>query len=255
VTDPRHELVRWMTDRDNPLLARNLVNRYWAYLFAKPLFEPIDALPRSDGDANLLDILANDFAEHDFDARYLLHKICTSHFYQLSHESVDKQGILGKFQTRHMPTRLHGAALESVIHQFFGVSTNTLPDADLPQYNTMRPFGPPLERRSDGVKCERYSPAIPIPYSLTFRGSGELVKKIEHEDSRLSRLLKQGKSDEEISEDLFLAAMSRKPNDEERRAVNEFLKKERTKNNMTRKKSFSDLVYALANTTEFLFIH
>lgn len=82
-------LAKWVTDKNNPLTARVLVNRIWAMLFGRGLVETIEdfgvqgSLPTHP---ELLDWLAADFMEHDWDIKYLLKKIMLSATYQQSSE-------------------------------------------------------------------------------------------------------------------------------------------------------------------------
>lgn len=78
-------LAQWLTDKKNPLTARVFVNRIWGMLFGKGLVETSEdfgvqgSLPSHP---KLLDWLAVDFMEHDWDIKYLLKKIMLSATYQ-----------------------------------------------------------------------------------------------------------------------------------------------------------------------------
>ncbi len=82
-------LSKWVTDKNNPLTARVFVNRMWGMLFGKGLVETSEdfgvqgSLPTHP---ELLDWLASDFMEHDWDIKYLLKKIMLSATYQQSAE-------------------------------------------------------------------------------------------------------------------------------------------------------------------------
>ncbi|WP_202795947.1 PSD1 and planctomycete cytochrome C domain-containing protein [Maribacter sp. HTCC2170] len=82
-------LAKWVTDKNNPLTARVFVNRIWAMVFGKGLVETVEdfgvqgSLPSHP---ELLDWLAADFMEHDWDIKYLLKKIMLSATYQQSSE-------------------------------------------------------------------------------------------------------------------------------------------------------------------------
>ena len=73
---------------------------------------------------------------------------------------------------------------------------------------------------------------------------------VETGDGRLKRLLAAGKSDDEIVEELFLAALSRFPDAAEKRAA---LDRVRAKGD--RRAAFTDVVWALINTREFVLNH
>jgi hypothetical protein len=83
----RAGLADWLTNRDNPLTARVYVNRLWAMLFGQGLVKTIEdfgnqgSLPSHPG---LLDWLAVDFMEHDWDIKYMLKKMASSATYMQS---------------------------------------------------------------------------------------------------------------------------------------------------------------------------
>ena len=82
-------LAQWITDKNNPLTARVFVNRMWAMLFGKGLVETVEdfgvqgSLPTHPA---LLDYLAADFMENNWDIQDLLKKIMLSATYQQESE-------------------------------------------------------------------------------------------------------------------------------------------------------------------------
>lgn len=80
-------LADWVTDDKNPLTARVFVNRIWGMLFGDGIvltsedFGVQGSLPTHP---ELLDWLAKDFMEHNWDIQYLLKKIMLSATYQQS---------------------------------------------------------------------------------------------------------------------------------------------------------------------------
>ena len=84
--DRRRALANWLTSREPPWLARNVVNRYWGYLMGKGLVNPIDDLRETNPATNpeLLDALAGAFVASGYDLKALLRLILTSRVYQLS---------------------------------------------------------------------------------------------------------------------------------------------------------------------------
>ncbi len=80
----RPVLAAWLTSRDNAMFARGTVNRVWGQLFGRGLVEPVADL-HDDNPAThpaLLDALAADFAASGHDLRHLLRSICLSDAYQ-----------------------------------------------------------------------------------------------------------------------------------------------------------------------------
>lgn len=79
----RAEAARMFTLPANGRLRRTLVNRYWKQLFGRGIVEPVDDMSAEPWNADLLDWLASDFADHGHDMKYLLRLIMTSRAYQL----------------------------------------------------------------------------------------------------------------------------------------------------------------------------
>ena len=87
----RLELADAIVARDNPLTARVLVNRVWAYHFGKPLVaSPSDFGVRSDPPTHpeLLDFLANYLMENQWSIKALQRLILTSDTYQQASADV-----------------------------------------------------------------------------------------------------------------------------------------------------------------------
>ena len=93
---PRNRLglAQWTVDKNNPLTARVFVNFIWQEIFGKGLvktstdFGLHGALPTH---SELLDWLAVDFMEHNWDIKYLVKKILTSNTYCQSGNVSKKQ--------------------------------------------------------------------------------------------------------------------------------------------------------------------
>lgn len=75
--------ARLFTHPGNGRLARTMVNRMWRKLMGHGLVEPVDEMDLEPWNADLLDWLAVDFAEHNYDLKHLLRRIMTSQAYQL----------------------------------------------------------------------------------------------------------------------------------------------------------------------------
>lgn len=102
---PRNRLglAHWITSPENPLPARVTVNRYWYYIFGRGIIETngdFGIMGARPTHPQLLDWLAKDFVENDWDLHHLLRKIVTSATYRqsgrISPEKLEKdpQNIL-----------------------------------------------------------------------------------------------------------------------------------------------------------------
>jgi hypothetical protein len=75
--------ARLFTSADNGRFARTFVNRIWDRLFGRGIVPAVDDMDGQPFDADLLDWLASDFADHHYDIQFLIERIMTSDAYQL----------------------------------------------------------------------------------------------------------------------------------------------------------------------------
>jgi hypothetical protein len=133
--------------------------------------------------------------------------------------------------------------------KFAGVPAGTraiaLPDPSIPSY-FLNTFGRPL--RNNPCECARGSQPD-LSQALHLVNSTALNDKIAAKKGRLSQLLKQT-DDAAVVEELYLAALSRLPTNEERSAINELMRE-----NPVREEGFEDLLWTLLNSSEFVFNH
>ncbi|MDA0920646.1 MAG: PSD1 and planctomycete cytochrome C domain-containing protein [Planctomycetota bacterium] len=110
----RLALAEWIIDRKNPLTARVMVNRVWAWHFGKGLagnpnnFGATGKLPTHPA---LLDFLANWFMENDWSVKKLNELILTSATYRRSSRHEDADTLAEKdsgrdFYSTYLPRRL-----------------------------------------------------------------------------------------------------------------------------------------------------
>lgn len=93
-TDPQPErlkqLAALMTHPENGRFTRTIVNRLWHRLMGHGIVHPVDAMQSEPWDADLLDYLAVDFADHHYDLKHTLELIATSAAYQSQAQIVDQ---------------------------------------------------------------------------------------------------------------------------------------------------------------------
>lgn len=76
------KLAELMTDPRNGRFTRTIVNRLWHRLMGRGIVHPVDAMQTAPWNADLLDFLASDLADHHYDLKHTLELICTSAAYQ-----------------------------------------------------------------------------------------------------------------------------------------------------------------------------
>jgi hypothetical protein len=260
--DAREHLFEWLARPDNPFFARAFVNRVWAHYFGAGLVEPVDGFSVANPPSNaaLLDALAADFTAHRYDIRRLERLILTSRTYQLSAvPNATNAGDAVNF-SHARPRRLLAEVVIDVLAAALGapedfgkdapdgaraieVAPNRIRDPYLAR--VFRVFGRPS--RVALCDCER--PREPaLPQTLFLMTDERLLKRLS--DGRLKGLLAGRKSDREVVEELFLATLSRPPDEGEERAA---LAQVRAKGD--RRAGFTDVMWALINTREFILNH
>jgi hypothetical protein len=270
--DPRLDLAAWMSDRDNPWFARMLVNRYWKHFFGRGLVEPEDDLRVTNPATHpeLLDALATYFVVSGYDLRELTRAIVNSHTYQLSsepneHNLKDRQNY-SRFYPRRLPAEVLLDAInvlaetrDNFAGQESGTRAVSLPDD---RYNRdvyfLSVFGRPA--MESACECERSDDAN-LAQSLHLINSPALQDKLAHANGRAARLAALQAADDSKVDDLYLAAVSRRPNAEERAAALAHLAKKRAAGTdaatrvAAERAAYEDILWALINTKEFLFNH
>lgn len=86
-TGRRQALAHWLTDRSNPLTARVAMNHIWMRHFGRPIVESTFDFGRGGklpSHPELLDWLAVEFMEHDWDMKHIHRLIVTSHVYRMT---------------------------------------------------------------------------------------------------------------------------------------------------------------------------
>lgn len=85
------QMAEYLTQPANGRIYRTLVNRVWAQLMGRGIVEPVDMMDNEPWSQDLLDWLASDFVENNYDIRDLIFKITTSKSYQMP--SVGKSNV------------------------------------------------------------------------------------------------------------------------------------------------------------------
>ncbi|HKB37744.1 MAG TPA: DUF1549 domain-containing protein [Gemmataceae bacterium] len=257
--DPVEPLAKWLTHADNPLFARSIVNRYWAHLFGQGLAESCHDLRPANLACHptLLDALARDFARNKYDIKHLLRTICTSRVYQLDHKPLlPEDKVL--FSRRRL-RRVEGELLIRMIAQATGVKREVLQGVG--GFPGLGEDAGPFRRLPPGRgqdACERPNPEAMLQApgglaaGLHLMNSDLVSRAIMHPEGRIARLIAAGAKDEKIIEELFLATLSHPATPAQNRSAQAHVSK--AKGAEARKTALQDVLWALLNSKEFLFI-
>jgi hypothetical protein len=255
--DPRRELANWMTRPDNPWFARLVVNRLWKHYLGRGLVEPEDDLRSTNPATNepLLDYLAATLVKENFDLKALTRIILNSRTYQLSStpnaSNRDDEQLGSHFRVRRLPAEVLLDAIskatgepEAFPGRPRGARAIELWDNRMPSY-FLDVFG--RSERLTPCACGRSSEPT-MAQCLHLMNAPEIERKIAAPTGRIARLLKENATDDQLVEELCLAALGHPVGESERRVARQLF------DAVPRQQAAQDFLWVLLNSHEFLFV-
>jgi hypothetical protein len=291
----RLELARRMVDPNiNPFITRVLVNRVWHHLFGRGIVPSVDnfgVLGEAPTHPELLDYLAQSFADEGWSTKKLIRTLVLTRSYQMSsavspEASRELQAVDPKNELLHCMRvrRLEGEALRDALLGISGRLNGDMYGPPVPVYLTEfqdgrgRPASGPLDgagRRSIYLSVRRnfLSPFLlafdlPIPFSTMGRRTVSNVPAqalilmndpFVHQQSELwaKRVLaKPGTTPERITR-MYASAFSRPPTEAELKQCSAFLAAQGKlyEDGADSVAAWKDLAHVLFNVKEFIFLN
>ncbi|WP_422930938.1 DUF1549 and DUF1553 domain-containing protein [Singulisphaera sp. PoT] len=260
--DPRRELADWLGKPENPYFARAVVNRYWKHFFGRGLVEPEDDFRKSQPPSHpeLLDDLAADFVQHNYDLKRLVRTITTSRTYDRSSLPEPSNRFDRRYFARYYSRQLSAEVLMDAIAKVTehserfegmppGLRAVQLPDDGISS-EFLDTFGRP--KRETVCECERASEPN-LNQGLLLLGSVDLQRTLAAPGGRAQRWLQDPRDDRLKVEELYEIALGRRPLPEELSKCLDHL--HRRQGVGKRVEGYEDLLWAIINTKEFLFNH
>jgi hypothetical protein len=239
---------------ENPLFTKNIVNRLWFVMMGRGLVHPLDLHYKGNPPSHpeLLDLLAQEFAAHQCDIKWLLRELALTQTYQRS--SILPDGVENLPAESFLVANEKPLSAEQVMRsmlQATGELSRVLPNAaaESPDFDKLRErfvkiFGnPPREPETDFAPSVKA--ALFVLNDATFLGwlkaqPGNLIE-------RLTALSEPGA----LADELYLSVLSRMPTADERADVAAFLEKHAA----DRPKALAQLVWGLLASSEFAVNH
>jgi hypothetical protein len=260
--DPRAKLADWIVNPANEYFAGAMVNRLWAHFTGVGLVEPIDDLRASNPPTNpaLFKALVDEFVKSKFDRRHLIRVILESRTYQLSSIPTKSNQTDTRFHSHAYARRLPAEVLLDALSQATGVPEHfdgyplglraaQVPDTTVKSY-FLGLFG--KSERLTACACERNND-VTLPQLLHMNAGNTIGEKLRSASGRLAEMLKSKTSDRDMTDEIFLAILSRLPTATERASFEAELPT--GADSVSREEAFRDLFWALLNTKEFAFQH
>jgi hypothetical protein len=265
VEDDLEALARWVAAPDNPFFARMQVNRVWYHLLGRGIVDPIDDFRPTNPPSHpeLLEELAADFVQHNFDLRHVIRVIMNSRIYQLSSEPNEINADDDLNYSHARVKRLSAEALFDGLHEVLGVPTafegyphgTRAAQIPVPKLGRgrggrseddmfMQSFGKPPRELT--CECERSTDAT-MNQAFQMISGPAVNDLIARKDNRLGRLLDSGRPDRELVAELYWTALTRAPSQPELAAAVRQMEK-----SSDRRAGFEDVAWSLVNAKEFL---
>ncbi len=266
--DPREIFADWLITPKNRWFTANIVNRIWSWLLGRGIIqEPDDIRPDNlPSNPALLDYLQKELVASHYDLKHIYRLILNSRTYQFSSIIPKPEHPRAEANFAFYPLRrLDAEVLIDAINQITGTSdlyTSAIPEPftfipdnkpaiTLPDGSITSPFlelfGRPA--RATGMENERANRPMPIQL-MHMLNSSHIQRKLE-ESPKLKAIIGSKRKPQEITEDIYLAVLSRFPTPEEIKNVDAYSKSGVVKG----RDVWIDLVWALINSEEFLYRH
>jgi hypothetical protein len=250
----RARLAAWVTNPENPYFGRAIANHVWAFLFGRPLHEPLDDLGTGDESPPALDLLARDFVAHGHDLRRLIRVITATEVFRLDsaadHEITDAhEKAWAVFPlTRLRPEQVGGGITQAASLETLDYNTHILWRAA--RYGQQTGF---VARYGDSGEEEFEGRAGTIAQRLLMMNGDVVSDRVKGDLFNASgRIAALAPDDDAAVEAAYLAVLTRRPTEEERA---HFVARLRDTRGGERVQCLEDLFWILINATEFSWNH
>lgn len=252
----RPVLARWLTAVDNPFFARAMVNRMWGQLFGRGFVNPVDNMHEDNPASHpeLLKDLADQFAANDFDLKYLIRAICNSQTYQRSSKPAAGNNqdttLFSHMAVKPLsPEQLYDSLKLVLGEPVKAPSARKGKKAAGPSKkgasNNPRDRFVTFFQVEEGADQTEYQAGI--PQALRLMNSGEFNTA---RAAVLARVEKSSPAPAGVVQRLYLAVLTRRPTTAETQRLTAYVAKNRDHH-----KAYSDLLWALLNSSEFALNH
>ena len=271
--DPRLGLAHWMTS--HPYFAEAIVNRMWSYFFGRGIVDPVDNFQWTNPPTHpeLLADLARDFRDHGHDLKHLIRRVVSSRTYQLA-SAPNRTNKGDKINYSHaLPRVLDAEILLDAISTVTGVPVvfENSKGAKAPPGTRAIQLREPAIWPSLFLEIHGrpFRDSVPerdrkpnLSQALHRLAGSTYTQHLSQQGGRIDQLLGKGASNQQVIEQIYLAALSRFPTEEEQAGL-ERLFRERSSilvnsffvDHRIRREVIEDFLWSLINSREFAYNH
>ncbi len=268
--DPRDVFADWLVRPEDPWFTRAIANRVWSWLMGRGIIHEPDDIRDTNppSNAGLLVYLEKELAANDYDPMKLYRLILNSGVYQMTSSPALVEGAEKEF-ARYPLRRLDAEVLIDAINKVTG--TSDLYTSAIPEPFTYIPQGQPAvsiadgsitspfltlfgrSARATGIESERSNKMMP-GQALHLLNSSHIQRKIE-KGPWLKTIMDSSDDQSEIAMNLYLTVLSRFPTRQELDVVLAFGKPGKKGGVSRGRDEWTDIAWALINSSEFLHRH
>lgn len=252
---PRVNFIDWLTAKENPYFARGMVNKLWANFFGKGIIEPIDDMRDLSKATHpeVLELLAKEFTDSGYDIKHVIRCIVSSQAYQQTSKPLPANKT-DKALYSHSPIKVMSA---DMLYDSLQVVLNHAPTAPADRRGKVQAQrkgrgGPREQFRNffhaeaddDAGVTEEYSHGIPQVLRLMNDANTNNINGV------IAPMMKASTTPEQMIQTLYLRILSRPATSKEVARMKKYLEGDRDQ-----KRGYSDIFWALLNSSEFVFNH
>ena len=256
--DRRQLVAEWITSPENPYFSRNLANIVWAHFNGRGIVDQVDDVRVSNPPVNdaLLQQLADNLVQSNYDFKQLVRDICNSRTYQLStRPNASNKADSHNFSHAKL-RRIRAEVLLDVISQVtetknkFRGLPNGARAVQIADGNTSNYFLKTFGRSSRETVCScevKMEPSLSQALHLL---NGTTVHEKISQGKVISTLIKQKLDDSQIVNELYLRCLGRSATEIELTSLVKQIESE-----PDRGRVLEDVFWAILNSREFVFNH
>lgn len=249
---PVKVLAEQLPTAGNQLFKRNIANRVWWLLMGRGLVHPLDLQHAGNAPSHpeLLDLLAEELAAHQFDLKWLFREIALSEAYQRASAAEDPA-------MTSAPLESYRLALEKPLSAEQLLSAMLTATGEMPRVQAISD----AKHESSLTKLsERFVKAFALPArepevehapsvkaALFLLNDSVVLSWLTPQDGNLADRLQKIVEPDQLAEELYVSVVTRLPSEDERKLVREHLGKHPD----AREKAIGQLIWALLASNEF----
>ena len=248
---PLKEIATRLATKDNAYFTRNIANRAWFLMMGRGLVEPLDLTHAKNPPSHpeLLDLLANELAAHQFDLKWLLRELALTQTYQRSSVLPTGQPDESLFAAaKERPIAAEVLLRNVLLATGETERVNQLPDED---DHTRAKYEALFQSTFANAPREpELAVNATLKAALFLRNNESLLWLLQRRQGNLVDRLAKLKKPAAIAEASFLQILSRPATSDEQAMVKTFLE-----NQADRDQALGDLAWALMTSAEFFVNH